>query len=383
MALVNNSVIRCLLLLTALIVAGCSDEVDIYEPDPLVDLDNQFETKVLWKTSIGDGTNDKTVKLSPVYAYQKIFVADGSGNVAAVNPDNGEVIWQTELNTVIGGGPAVANNIVAVGTTQGEVIVLNAADGTEKWRRAVSSEIITSPAVGDGYVVVRSVNDKLTAFDAESGEQQWLHDQTMPSLTLRGDSSPVIVGGGVISGFSNGKLAVFLLDSGRLAWEKTITAPVGYSEIQKLVDVDVKPLVSGTNVYVAAYNGNLTSIEASNGQAIWQRELSTFQEITLSELILLVTHENSHVSAVDKSNGVILWTQKALHRRQLSAPESIGDNVVVTDFEGYLHWLSRKDGTLVSREHIDSDGISAVPLVIDNKVILFGHSGNLYAVAKR
>ena len=65
-----------------------------------------------------------------------------------------------------------------------------------------------------------------------------------------------------------------------------------------------------------------------------------------------------------------------------TAPVTVGNEVVVADFEGYLHWMSRKDGTLLSYEQIDSDGISAMPLVIENKVILLSHSGQLYAVAK-
>ncbi len=369
-------------LLAALMLSGCSDDVDIYEPDPLVDLDNQFDTQTLWDTTIGDGTQDKTVKIAPVFMYDKIFVADGSGVVAAVNPDNGKIIWQVELDVVIGGGPAVANNVVAIGTQQGELILLDANDGAIKWRKSVSSEIVSSPAVGDGHVVVRTVDGKITAFDAETGEQKWFYDQVMPSLTLRGESAPVIIGGGVIAGFSNGKLGVFLLENGRLAWEKTISSPVGHSEIQKLVDVDIKPLVSGSQIFISAYNGNLLNIQANNGQVLWQRELSTFQELSLSELMLLVTHENSFVSAVNQTNGVVLWTQKALHRRQLSAPAAVGQHIVVADFEGYLHWLSRKDGTMESREHIDSDGISAAPLVIDDKVILLSHSGTLYAVKK-
>ena len=168
-----------------------------------------------------------------------------------------------------------------------------------------------------------------------------------------------------------------------MAWEKTITAPVGHSEIQKLVDVDVKPLVAGTTLFVASYNGNLANLQAQNGEIIWQRELSTFQELTLSELMLLVTHENSHVSGIDRSNGIILWTQKELYRRQLTAPVALGDHVAVADFEGYLHWLSRKDGTMVSREHLDSSGFGGVPVVVDDKLILMSHSGTLYAVKKK
>ncbi len=371
------------LLLSVLALSGCSDDdIDIYEPDPLVDLDNKFSTEVLWSTDIGDEALDKTAKISPVYAYEKIFVAGNDGSVAAVNPENGKIIWKTELGVPVGGGPAVSSQLVAVGTQSGEVIVLDAEKGTEKWRRTVSSEVISSPAIGDGYVVVRTVDGKVTAFDL-AGEQKWFYDQSMPKLTLRGNSAPVIVGGGVVSGFSNGKLAVFLLENGQIAWEKTITAPSGRSEIQRLVDVDIKPMVAGKNIYVAAYNGNLVSVKANNGETVWQRELSTFQEITLSNLMLLVTHENSYVSAVNRSNGVMLWTQKDLHRRQLSAPVSVGDYVVVTDFEGYLHWLSRKDGSLLSRREIDSDGIGAEPLVINDKVILLSYSGTLYAVKKK
>jgi len=370
-------------LIAALVLSGCSDDVDIYEPDPLVEIDNQFDTDEIWSTGIGDGNPDPTVKISPVYAYDKIYVADGSGVVVAVDPDQGDIIWRNELEVPVGGGPAVANKLVAVGTQQGELIVLDADSGQEKWRKPVSSEVLSSPAIGEGFVVVRTVDGKITAFDAESGEQKWIYDQSMPSLTLRGESSPIIVGGGVISGFSNGKLAVFILQNGRIAWEKTITAPVGHSEIQKLVDVDVKPVLSGSDVYVASYNGNLVKIDASKGEIKWQRELSTFTEMTVSELLLLVTHENSHVSAVDRSNGMILWTQKALNRRQLTAPAAVGEHIAVADFEGYLHWLSRKDGIMVSRDHIDSAGFASEPLVIDDKLILLSHSGTLYALKKK
>ena len=371
------------LIVASLFIVGCSDDVDIYEPDPLVDIENQFETKTLWSRSIGDGTTDVTVKLGPVFAYDKIFVADNSGIIAAVNHETGEIVWQTDLETKIGGGPAVANEKVVIGTQQGEVIVLDANNGEEKWRKPVSSEVISSPAIGDGYVVVTTVDGKITGFDAETGEQKWFYDQLIPSLTLRGNSSPVITGGGAIAGFANGKLAVFILEGGHVAWEKTITAPSGRTEIQKLVDVDIRPQVAGTNIYVASYNGNLASLDARNGEIEWQRELSTHQEIFVSELLLLVTHENSHVSAVNRSNGIILWTQKTLNRRRLTSPASLEDKLLVADFEGYIHWLSRKDGTILSRDHLDSDGISASPLVVGDKIILLGNSGTLYAVKQK
>lgn len=369
-------------LLAIFLITGCSDDEDIYEPDPLVDIDNQFDIKTLWSTSVGDGIGEQALKISPVYAYKKIYVADTSGVIAAIDPDNGSKIWEVDYEMPIAGGPSVASKLLAVGTSQGEVLVIDAETGKEKWRALVTSEIISSPAIGDGYVVVRTVDGKIYAFDAASGEQRWFYDESLPPLTLRGNSSPVISNGGVISGFSNGKLVVFILQNGQVAWEKKIASPIGSSEIQRLVDVDLQPLVVGGSIYIGSFNGNLASLDFRNGEFVWQRELSTFQDMAAGDLWLFVTHENSHISGINRSNGVIIWTQKDLNRRQLTAPGIVGDYLVVSDFEGYVHWISTKDGKIVSREHIDSSGIAANPLVIDDKVILYTRDGSLVAIKK-
>lgn len=370
------------LLIASFLMVGCSEDEDIYEPDPLIDIDNQFDTKTLWSTSVGDGIGEQALKLSPTYAYKKIYVADTTGVIAAIDPENGRKLWQMDFEIPIAGGPSVASKLVAVGTSQGEVLVLDAETGEEKWRALVSSEIISSPAIGEGFVVVRTVDGKIYAFDAQNGEQKWFYDESLPPLTLRGNSSPVITNGGVISGFSNGKLAVFILQNGQIAWEKKIASPIGSSEIQRLVDVDLQPLIVGNSIYIGSFNGNLASLEFKNGEFIWQRELSTFQDMAMGDLLLFVTHENSHISGINRTNGVIIWTQKDLNRRQLTAPGVVGKYIVVADFEGYLHWISASDGKIVSREHIDSSGIAANPLVIDDKVILYSRDGSLVAIKK-
>jgi outer membrane protein assembly factor BamB len=370
------------ILFASVILSGCSDDVDIYEPDPLVEIENKFEVKTLWSTSIGDGIGERTLRLAPVYAYQKIYVADAEGVVTAIDPENGKTLWEIETQLPIAGGPAVANKILAVGTSQGEVVAFDAENGDEKWRSQVSSEIISAPAVADGFLSVRTVDGKIYLFDAENGEQKWFYDESLPPLTLRGESSPVIANGGVVSGFSNGKLAVFILENGQLAWEKKIATPIGSSEIQRLVDVDLQPILVGPSIYIGSYNGNLASLNYRNGEFNWQRELSTFQDMAVSELLLFVTHENSHVSAVNRSNGVIIWTQKDLNRRQLSSPTVMGDHILVGDFEGYLHWISTKNGLIESRQSVDSSGISAAPLIIGDKVVLYSRDGTLKAYRK-
>ncbi len=370
------------LLLASLLLAGCSDDEDIYEPDPLIDIKKEFKLKTLWRTNVGSGIGDQTIKISPVYAYGKIYIAGGEGLITAINPKNGKKIWQKDFDMPISGGPAVANKLLAVGTSQGEVLVIDSETGEEKWRAEVSSEIISSPAVGDGHVSVRTVDGRVYTFDASTGKQTWFYDESLPSLTLRGNSAPIIANGGVISGFSNGKLVVFILKSGQVAWQKKIATPIGTSDIQRLVDVDLRPLVIGNSIYIGSYNGNLASLNFRTGEFNWQRELSTFQDMAVNDLMLFAIHENSHISGINRNNGVILWTQKDLNRRQLTAPAVIGDYLVTGDFEGYVHWISIKTGKIVSRTNVDSSGLAAQPLVIDDKVILFSRDGSLVAIKR-
>ena len=137
------------------------------------------------------------------------------------------------------------------------------------------------------------------------------------------------------------------------------------------------------SLYIGSFNGNLASLDFKNGEFNWQRELSTFQDMAVGNLLLFATHENSYISAINRTNGVIIWTQKDLYRRQLTAPAFVEGYAVVSDFEGYVHWISAKTGKIESRKHVDSSGIAAAPLVIDDKIILYTRDGSLVALQKQ
>ena len=47
-----------------------------------------------------------------------------------------------------------------------------------------------------------------------------------------------------------------------------------------------------------------------------------------------------------------MWKQTALHQRALTAPVQQGNYLIVGDYEGYLHWLSKEDGHIVARARI-------------------------------
>ena len=69
--------------------------------------------------------------------------------------------------------------------------------------------------------------------------------------------------------------------------------------------------------------------------------------------------------------------EKMLHRG-LSAPLSLGRSVVIGDATGFVHFLSREDGTLLNRLATDGSAISAQPVLAGNTLVVVTRNGGIY-----
>jgi outer membrane protein assembly factor BamB len=346
---------------------------------PLTEVDNEFAPKMLWKASVGDGEDGEYLKLTPALHDAKVFAADRKGLVAAFEAQTGKRLWAVKTDAPISGGPGAGDGLVLVGTSDATVIALHAADGSIAWTGSVSSEVLSVPAIGEGVVAVHTIDGRIFGLSAADGTKLWTYDRNAPVLTLRGNSSPLIVQGAAICGFDTGKLVALKLTDGTQLWEAGVAMPTGRSELDRIVDIDADPKVSGNTLYVTTFQGRVAAVELFSGRALWVRDMSSYAGLGLGEDKLYVTDEQSRVWALEQSGGGALWKQDKLNGRRLTAPAVIGRSVVVGDFEGYLHWLSDADGHIQARVRHDNDGIDAAPLVINDYLFVLGRGGTLAA----
>jgi len=357
---------------------GAKDNAD--PPAELVEFEPTLKVETLWDTSVG-GMEDQALGIRPAIDAQRLFLADPDGDVEAVDRDNGERLWRVDLEVPISGGPGVAGGLVLVGTEDAELIALDAETGEERWRRRVSSEVLSSPAGESGIVVVRTIDDRVSALNASSGEERWNFAQTVPVLTLRGNSSPIVHNGRVIVGFANGKLSGLALDSGKPIWETVIATAHGRSELERVVDLDADPVLVEGVVYSAGFQSELAAVSEASGVILWKREMSSYAGLDADWRQVFVTDAEDHVWALDATNGATLWQQKQLHARRLTAPAIVSyDRLVVGDLEGYVHWLATDDGRMLARTRVGGDGIHAKPLVADEVVYVLTDGGRLTAL---
>ncbi|HEV2269783.1 MAG TPA: outer membrane protein assembly factor BamB [Steroidobacteraceae bacterium] len=374
--------LRCgtALLAALCLLAACSKNKNPEQPAKLAPLKATMHVEHIWSASVSDrGAKKLRLGLGLAVDGSRVFASGHRGEVAAFDLGTGHRLWRTNTKLPLGGGPAVRGNMVVVGASDGHVVALNAADGKVLWTVLINGAVISAPAISDNVIAVRSVDGKLRGLSPTDGHELWEAEQDVPSLSVRGTSTPVIVGDLIICGFDNGKVLAVNAGDGSQVWLATVAAPHGRTEIQRLADVDGPVDVSGKDVYAVGYHGNVTMLALDSGQTWWSHKASSYRALTMSNGVVYMSTADGQIVALNPSNGAVIWSQPALKYRGLTAVAVDDDAVVTADFQGYVHFLDKRTGAFVARERDGKLRVSNEPIAEGNEVVVINDGGRISA----
>lgn len=396
---------RLFILLLVFLLSGCGmtqkisnflklDTDNSEPPAPLVEFRQEINVINLWSKSTGTGTEEQYLHLAPVIANQKLYIVDINGDLKALDATNGEVLWTQEIKTnlpsmlkfwsdaeteEVTGGPGFGEDTVLVGTSQGHVIAFSSTNGKKLWHAQVTSEVLSPPQMHDNIVVVRTLDGKIFALDGNSGRRLWVYNRSVPTLTLRGTSAPVISGQTIIAGFDGGRLAALDLKTGRQLWEVTVSESRGSNDLERMVDIDATPVVSNGVVFVSTYQGDLVALQLDTGREIWRKKVSSYAGFSVDKNNVYISDEESTIRAFNRNTGDSVWKQVKLHARGVTAPALIDDYLVVGDSQGYLHWMQKDSGNFVARTKFCDKRIVVKPVVVGKFLYAYCSNGKLAA----
>lgn len=356
-------------------------EDDVYEVPPaeLTEFTPEFIPNIAWSTDTG-GSNDEYSNLVPWIQNDTVIAVDSQGEVSSYNVKTGNRQWEVTLDVPVATGVGGGNGLIIVGTKEGEVLALNESNGSLLWKARLSSEVL-APAKANLDVVVASTADgRMTGLSATDGKVLWNYQRAVPLLSLRGASAPVLTGDKVIAGYANGKLVALSILDGKVMWEKSVAVPRGRTELDRLVDIDSDPVIVSNTVYVVAYHGRIAALSVDDGSLLWARDMSSHSglDVAVNDAVY-VSDDEGNVWALQDGSGDALWRQTRLLRRQLTAPVVVGDNVIVGDLEGYVHWISRQDGRFTARVKVSDSAVRSKPVVSDGLAFVMAADGKLTA----
>jgi outer membrane protein assembly factor BamB len=372
---------RLLILLLPLLLSACfgwfGGKDEGVKPAALTEFKASATPVVLWQANIGSSGD---YALQPAVERGNIYAASNAGAIAQFDAVTGKQIWRTDTGKKISGGVGVGAGLVLAGTIKGEVLALD-TNGNAKWQAEVSSEVLSAPQAEDGVVVVRCADGQIFGLDAADGKRKWVYQRALPALALRSFAGTVVTHGAVFAGFAGGKMVALNLANGNVGWEAAVALPRGTNELERIADITSQPVIDARQVCAVAYQGRVACFDIRNGNPLWSRDLSSSTGLAIDQRNVYVSDEKGAVVAMDKATGASVWKQDKLSARHLTAPLVRGNNIAVADFQGYLHLLSREDGSFSARLATDGNAVRSQPVALDDGLLIQTSSGGLYAIS--
>ena len=367
-----------LIVLGVIALAACSGKSTVAKPEPLRQIDQpQVRGESRW--SISTASSRGLGGLRPLLAAGRVFVGDSKGRIQALDGE-GELLWSQKTDYRLSAGPALADGALIFGTLDGEAIALEASDGTVRWSADLSSEVIAPPAGDRDLVVLRSGDGRIYGLNPATGERRWTLNRSVPALILRGSGNTVLDGNAAYVGMDNGRVIALDRNTGEPIWEEAISLPTGRSEIERIVDVDADLLLINDVLFAASFGGDMVALATTNGRALWRRSMASYTGMDFDGRCLYITDADAVLWCLDPSNGAAIWEQDQLKHRGLSAPLAFKGNVLVSDFEGYMHAVSAADGKIIGRRKVVKDAVNRPMQAADGFVYVLGRGGRLRAL---
>ncbi len=346
-------------------------------PAVLQEFVQTMKVNPVWTTSVG---KSGSYFFSPVQVGNDIFAASADGTMVRLNSATGQVQWKVEAGMPLTAGVGANATSLAVAGKKGMLLVFD-LDGKLRWKVQASSEILTAPDVGQGLVIVRSMDNRIAAYDVQTGERKWAVNRVLPPLILRTDSGIALTDQAAIVALPGGKIIALSLSNGALRWEASVAEPKGATELERIADVSGTPAIFDSMVCTAAFQGRVSCFDLASGAVRWSKDLSSEVGVSVDERFVFAADTLGGLSAFSRMSGSSVWRNDKLTHRNLSAPASYGRAVAVGDMFGYLHLLSREDGSFIGRVSTDGSQILAAPIVAGSNLIVQTKSGTVVAFA--
>jgi outer membrane protein assembly factor BamB len=358
------------LLMALAVLAGCG--ADKPKPKPLEAVTPKIAGRQVWSVKL----DSVRFPLALVSSGGNFVVASTDGTLLALDAASGRELWRANAGAPLSAGVGSDGRFHAVVTTDNKLVTF---DGTkELWRAQLNSRVSTAPLVGGERVFVMGVDRAVHAFDALDGKRLWSLQRPGEALTLLQIGVLTAVKDTLIAG-QGPRLAGIDPTRGTLRWEVPVGSPRGSNEVERLADLIGPAVRLGSKVCARSFQAGVGCVDAETGRLLWARTTGGVNAVGGDEELLFGADATDRIVAWKTASGETAWTSERMLFRGLSAPASIGPTVAFGDFEGYVHFLDRKDGQPLLRLSTDGSPVVGRPVLSGNTLLVATRNGGFFA----
>ena len=353
------------------LVAGCASGPAKPKPAALAANPNLLGVRLAWSAKTGKVDFPLEVKVN----RQSVTLASSDGSIGSLDPLTGRDFWRVNIGSGIAAGVGSDGRYAAVVTTNNDLVVVDA--GQEVWRQSLTAQGFTAPLVAGGRVFVLTADRSVSAFDAQSGRKLWTQQRPGESLVLRQSGVLTALGETLVAGLS-GRLVGLDPLNGNVRWDLPIATPRGTNDIERLVDLVAPVSRSGESLCARAFQSTMGCVNTARASVVWAKPAYGAVGVDGDEKLVFGVESDGQLLAWQRASGERVWSVDGLRYRHLTAPLLLGRSVVVGDESGTVHFLSREDGSFLTRVTTDASAVATVPVMAAGTLVVVTRSGGVF-----
>lgn len=355
----------------ALLPSGWGGGAEKPKPAELETNPNLLGVRQAWTARIGPVDFPLAVGVSG----NAVAVASSDGAVAGFDAATGREQWRGTAGSAIAAGIGFDGSTAAVVTRANDLVAF--ASGREVWRQKLGALTYTPPLVAGARVFVLGGDRSVSAFDGGTGRRLWSQTRAGEPLVLRQAGVMLAVGDTLVVG-QGGRLVGMNPLNGSVRWESTVASARGINDVERLVDLVGRVSRVGDSVCARAFQAAVGCVDTARGQVAWTQRANGGEGVHGDGSMVYGTETDSRVVAWRRESGQRAWANERLLHRGVGAPLALGRSVVVGDDFGFVHLLSREDGTLLTRLATDGSAIAAAPVAAGNSLVVVTRTGGVF-----
>ncbi|SBP89814.1 MULTISPECIES: outer membrane protein assembly factor BamB [Thiomonas] len=356
-----------------LTLAACASGPKRPDPTPLSPVASILQAKTAWVVHIGPVPST----FATAVVQGGVVVASSDGTVARIDAQSGHEAWRVRIKGGISAATGSDGTFTAVVNRHNQLVSLG-PQGQLLWLYQLPTSVITAPLVTGGTVVVQGADQHLWAFNAANGQKLWSTESRAPALLLHQASGLAVQGDSLLVGTAQGRIESVAIATGAQRWAVTLARPRGITEVERVVSITGAPAIGGSMACARAYQSAIGCADLDTGRLLWVDKADGDTGVSQNGSLLVATQGDGVVQAYVAADGGQRWSNSQLKYRDLSAPLLLGMTVAVGDYQGYITFLSAKDGSIIGRVSTDGSAIESPMVAAGKTLVAVTRSGGVY-----
>ncbi|MGB0232485.1 MAG: PQQ-binding-like beta-propeller repeat protein [Candidatus Puniceispirillaceae bacterium] len=350
-----------------------------------------------WDVEIGTG-GDEFVELAvPVVGAGHVFAVSASGEVSAIEIETGNLSWRVSIEDFeddvipgIAGGLAISGSTVFVHGGGHNLAALSVEDGSVIWSQRFQLPLRGGPTVyAKKALAVTDIDANLFMLRIDNGSVLWDRAGLPSGTIVYGAPSPAIYDNQIAVAAHGGELSLLDADNGDVIWSDNLATFNPRTPLQGLGDIRAHPVHDGGLVFAVSQSGRTAAFAVRSGLLLWELPIGGIEMPWVAGDSVFIVTLDGRLYAIRRNDGAIRWVAELPGALPIGAvaaediPRYIGPvvaagKVIIVAEDGNILLFNADTGALEDEADVGGRIVTA-PQLAAGMMFVLDNSGTLTA----